>query len=187
MLSFLLIQGILLILIILLLYLLSWFWPPDSPWAPWWSTDRKTALIMCKMAKVKKNDIIYDLGCGEGTALITAAKEYGSKGVGVEIDPWRAWYARSLVNLFGLQDKITIIRQDLFKQCIEEASVVFIYLVPKAIQRLKRKILSELKPGTRVICYRYKIPYLNLISEDKERVVYVYEIPKRAKTKSRIK
>ncbi len=185
--AFLLTQGILLIIIIFLLYLLSWFWPPDSPWAPWWSTDKKTALIMCKMAKVKKSDMIYDLGCGEGTALISAAKEYGIKGVGVEIDPLRVWYAKTAVSFSGLKDRITILRKDMFKVKIEEASVVFIYLVPKAIQKLKRKILSELKPGTRLICYRYKIPYLNLIAEDKERLIYVYEIPKKAKSRSRIK
>ncbi len=142
---------------------------------------------MCKMAKVRKSDIIYDLGCGEGTALITAAREYGSKGVGIEIDPWRVWYAKRAVSFAGFKDKITILRKDMFKVSIDEASVVFIYLVPKAIQRLKRKVLSELKPGTRVICYRYKIPYLNLITEDKERLIYVYEIPKKARSRSRIK
>lgn len=79
----------LLIIIGFLFLLLSMFWPPDSPWAPWWRTNKKTARAMCRLAKIDKEDIVYDLGSGTGTALGVAAKEFGASGVGIEIDPLR--------------------------------------------------------------------------------------------------
>ena len=187
MVSFWLIQGILLVIILILLYFLSWFWPPDSPWAPWWSTNEATARIMCKLVKMKKKDIMYDLGSGEGTALILAAKEFGIRGVGIELDPWRAWYSRQLVRFAGLTNRIKIVRGTFFPYDISEATVVFAYLVPKTLIRLKKKFLAELAPGTRIVCYRYQISYLPMIVEDKERKIYIYEIPKKLKGKQRIK
>ncbi len=87
-------------ILILLIILLSMVWPPDSPWSPWWRTSKRIARIQCKLAKVGKNDIIYDLGSGEGTALIVAAKEFGAKGIGVEIDPSRVIFSKlaALIN-----------------------------------------------------------------------------------------
>src|SRR5256885_15334051 len=90
--------------IIILLFLLSMLWPPDSPWSPWWRTTPERARIECNLAKVKKGDIIYDLGSGEGTALIIAAKEYGATGVGIEIDPFRALFSKINVKIAGLTD-----------------------------------------------------------------------------------
>ena len=72
---------VLLVIIAVLLVFLSMVWPPDSPWAPWWRTTKTTARHMCSLAKIGKKDIIYDLGSGDGIALITAAKEFGAKGV----------------------------------------------------------------------------------------------------------
>ena len=86
------INLLLLFVVILLLVALSMIWPPDSPWAPWWRTSGRIARAMCKLARVKRKDVIYDLGSGDGTALITAATVYGTSGVGVEIDPLRAYF-----------------------------------------------------------------------------------------------
>src|SRR5580704_8871529 len=120
-----------LFIIIILLFLLSMLWPPDSPWSPWWRTTPRLARIECKLAKVKKGDVIYDLGCGEGTALIIAAKEYGAKGVGIEIDPFRAWIAQIKVKLSGVSENIEIRRDSFWNQDISDANVVFMYLIPK--------------------------------------------------------
>src|SRR5260370_15178107 len=75
--AFLLVNGILLFLILILLFLLSGIWPPDSPWAPWWQMPPEIIRRMCKLAKVNKKSVIYDLGSGTGRALIIAAKEFG--------------------------------------------------------------------------------------------------------------
>ncbi len=165
------------ITIALLLFLLSMIWPPDSPWSPWWRTSKRISVIMCKLAKITKKDFIYDLGSGDGQALITAAK-LGAKGVGVEIDISRVLISKILFRLNGVSDKIEIRRKNFFDVDLTGATVVFAYLVPKTLARLKPKFLKELKPGTRIVTFVYRID-LPLIASDKKNEVYVYEIPKK--------
>ncbi len=152
------------------------FWPPDSPWAPWWRTSKKVARAMCKLAKINKDDVVYDLGSGDGTALIVAAKEFGAKGVGIEIDPLRFFLSSMLLLSNGVSDKVQIINKNFFNVDISKASVMFVYLVPKALERLKPKLLKELKPGTLLVSFRYKIN-LPLISYDGKNDIYLYKIP----------
>jgi predicted RNA methylase len=168
---------LILLTIILLLFLLSMIWPPDSPWSPWWRTNKKIARIMCRLAKVDKKDVIYDLGSGDGVALLTAAK-LGARGVGIEIDPFRVWFSKVFFMLNSKSDKIKVMRKNFFDVDLSEATVIFAYLVPKTLARLKPKFLKELKPGTRIVTFVYKID-LPLIAEDKKNEVYVYQIPKR--------
>ena len=151
------------------------FWPPDSPWAPWWKTNRKTARAMCRLAKINKNDIVYDLGSGDGTALIIAVKEFGARGVGIEIDPLRFFISSLLLRSSRLSDKVKIIRKNFFDVDISDATVIFVYLVPRVLEKLKPKILKELKPGTQVVSYRYKMN-LPLFFYDKKNDIYLYKI-----------
>ncbi len=176
--DFLILNLALLSLCVFLLLILSMVWPPDSPWAPWWRTGRKIAIAICRLGNVTKKDTVYDLGSGDGTALLTAAKEFGASGVGIEIDPLRAAIAKARIRTAKLQDKIRIIRQNFFNVPISDSSVIFVYLVPKALLRLKKKFLSELKPGTRIVSYRYEIPYLPLAEKDEVHQLYLYTIPK---------
>lgn len=178
-----LVLFVIFITLVLLVYLLSMMWPPDSPWSPWWRTSTKTARIMCKMAHITKNDVIYDLGSGEGIALTIAAKEFGAKGVGVEIDPFRAWSSKLSMKLKGLSSKVRIVRKNFFDVDISDATVIFIYLVPKAMNELKPKFFKELKPGTRLVSFVYKVD-LPMIASDVKNKVYVYEIPQERKTQS---
>jgi predicted RNA methylase len=165
-----------LITLVILLFLLSMVWPPDSPWSPWWRTNRKIARIQCKLARVTQHDIVYDLGCGDGTLLQVAAKEFSAQGVGVEIDPLRYWYAKSAFWLTGLSKKLKIVRKNFFDVDVSPASVVIMYLIPKTLNRLKSKLLKELKPGTRIVTFVYKID-LPMIASDEKNEVYVYQIP----------
>lgn len=176
--GFILMEGILFIAILFLLYLLSMFWPPDSPWSPWWTTSKDVARVMCRLVKMDSKDTLYDLGSGNGTALITASSEFGAKGVGIEIDPLRFAISRYLIDKYKLKNKLQIIRKNFFAVDISPATVIFIYLVPKALMRLKPKFLKELKPGTKIVSYRYPINYLPLIKEEKLHKIYVYTIPK---------
>lgn len=171
------ILGILIfIILIILVFLLSMVWPPDSPWSPWWRTSPKIARIQCKLAKVKKGDVVYDLGSGEGTALIISAKEFGATGVGVEIDPFRVFTSRLSIAASKLSDRLSIQRKNFFDVDISDATVVIMYLIPKTLARLRPKLLKELKPGTRIVTFVYRID-LPLIAEDEMNEVYVYEIP----------
>lgn len=169
------INSIVLILIFLLLLILSAIWPPDSPWAPWWNVKRKTARAICRLAGVTKKDTIYDLGSGDGTSLIVAAQEFGATGIGVEIDSLRAFLSRVKIKRVGLNKQITIYRKNFFQQDISNATVVFVYLVPKALHRLVPKLQKELKPGTRIVSFRYEIP-LPMKYYDKEHDLRLYII-----------
>ncbi len=172
---FLITNIILLLMIIFLFILLSWVWPPDSPWAPWWRTNKKVARAMCRLAKINKNDIVYDLGSGDGTALIVASREFEVKGVGVEIDPLRAFISTLMIRINRVQGKIKIIRKNFYDVDISRASVVFVYLVPKALNRLLPKFRKELKPGTKIISYRYKMN-LPLKDQDEKNQLMLYII-----------
>lgn len=154
-------------------------WPPDSPWSPWWRTNKKTALKIIKLAKITEKDFIVDLGCGDGTALITAAKNKKAHGAGVEIDPFRVLIAKIRVLLGGVSDLIVIKRGNLFDQDISGSSLVIVYLIPKTLKRLKKKFFAELKPGTKVISYMYQIDFLPEVVRDEDSHVYVYLIPKK--------
>ncbi len=163
--------------LILLFVLLSMIWPPDSPWSPWWRTSKRIAKIMCKLAKITNKDIIYDLGSGDGQALLTASK-LGAKGVGIEIDPLRVWISKIFLKIHGADLKMKIVRKNFFDVDLSDATVIFAYLVPKTLARLKPKFLKELKPGTRIVTFVYKID-LPLIASDKKNEIYVFEIPKK--------
>jgi predicted RNA methylase len=167
-----------LLTLVILFFLLSMIWPPDSPWSPFWQTSRRIARIQCRLANVTSKDVIYDLGSGDGTALITAATEFGARGVGVEIDPFRALYSKIAIRFKGVANKLRIVRKNFFDINTSEATVVFMYLVPKALNKLKPKLLKELKPGTRIVTFVYQID-LPMIAKDEENEVYVYEIPKK--------
>ncbi len=164
-----------LIIALVLLIPLSWIWPPDSPWAPWWRTSKEVARIAFKMANLSNKDIVYELGSGEATALMVAAKEFGAKGVGIEIDPIRAFISSMVLRSNGLSNKITIKRNNFFDEDISEATVVFIYLVPKTLNRLIPKFKKELKKGTPIISYKYEMN-LPLRKFDKENELRLYVI-----------
>ena len=150
-------------------------WPPDSPWAPWWRTSKKTARAMCRLAKVTKEDNVYDLGSGEGTALVIAAKEFGAAGVGVEIDPLRFLFSKLLINRNGLSNNVKIKKGNFFNQDIFKASVIFVYLVPKTLDRLLPKFKKELKKGTRIVSFRYEMN-LPLKQYDEKSEIRLYII-----------
>lgn len=173
--DFLLINLLLLGVIVVLLIILSWLWPPDSPWAPWWATKNKQIREALKLAEVTKDDIVYDLGCGDGRVLIIAAKEFGARGIGIEIDPLRFFISSILLRSSGVWDKVQIRRKNFFDEDLSSASVVFVYLVPKALNRLLPKFKKELKKGTRIVSYRYEAP-LSIKKFDKEHNLRLYVI-----------
>lgn len=171
--SFLVFNLTLLIIIGFLSVVLSMVWPPDSPWAPWWRTNKKVARAMCRLAKVEKEDIVYDLGSGDGTALIVAAKEFNVSGVGIEVDPLRAFISTLMIRINRVMDRVTVKRKNFFDVNISQATVVFVYLVPKALGRLLPKFKKELRKGTRIVSYRYEIN-LPLRKYDKENEIRLY-------------
>ena len=103
------------------------------------------------IAKIRKNDVVYDLGSGDGRIVITAAKEYGVKAVGIEKNPMLHWLSKWNVKRHNVSSKVKLIRGDFFKQNLSKASVVVVYLTPRLNARLKPKLEKELKKGTIVV------------------------------------
>ena len=121
---------------------------PEVPYVP---TTNEAVQAMLKLAGVKKTDIVYDLGCGDGRIVITAAKEFGARGVGIDINPQRIKEANDNAKTAGVENRVRFEENDLFKADIHEATVVTLFLLPQVNLRLRPTLLSDLKPGTRVV------------------------------------
>lgn len=180
--AFIITEILILLIVIGLFLLLSAVWPPDSPWAPWWQMPEDVIQEMCRLAKLSSKDIVYDLGCGTGKALCIAAKKFGAKGVGIEIDPLRVLLAKWNVRRFGVKNRVTIFKKNFFNVNFSKATVIFVYLVPKALNNLSKKFFKELKPGTVLITYIYDFPKesykekLKLIKHDSVKKIFVYKL-----------
>jgi SAM-dependent methyltransferase len=123
----------------------------DVIWVP---SPPEVVAAMLDAAKVGSTDLVYDLGCGEGEILIAAAKR-GARGVGVDLDPERIRNAKVNATKAGVADRLTFIEQDLFKTDVSKASVVTLYLLPELNERLKPKLLQELRPGTPIVSHDF--------------------------------
>jgi SAM-dependent methyltransferase len=127
---------------------------PDVVFVP---TPSEVVDAMLKLAKVTSNDVVYDLGSGDGRIPIAAARTYGAHAVGIDIDPERIREATANARASGVADKVTFRIQDLFTADISPATVVTLYLSPTVNARLAPKLLKELKPGTRVVSHAFDL------------------------------
>jgi trans-aconitate methyltransferase len=153
---------------------------PEVPFVP---TNDKVVAEMLKVANVGKNDVLYDLGSGDGRIPITAARRWGTRGIGVDIDPQRVKEARENATKAGVADKVKFLEQDLFETDIKDATVVTLYLLPEVNLRLRPKLLADLKPGTRVVSHNYDmgdwkpLKTLTVKLPDGEHTVYYWVVP----------
>src|SRR5215470_17752515 len=121
---------------------------PDVPYVP---TTEQAVQAMLKLADVKKTDIVYDLGCGDGRIVIAAAKTYGAHGVGIDINPARIAEAKENAKKAGVEHLVRFEEADLFQADFKEASVVTLFLLPTINLKLRPRLREQLKPGTRVV------------------------------------
>jgi SAM-dependent methyltransferase len=124
----------------------------DVPFVP---TPDAVVARMLTLAKVGPKDVVYDLGSGDGRIVITAARKHGARGVGIDIDPERIKEARANARKAGVAGRVEFREGDLFKADISAASVVTLYLLPSVNLQLRPKLLSELKPGTRIVSHGF--------------------------------
>jgi ribosomal protein L11 methylase PrmA len=123
---------------------------PDVIWLP---TEDPVVTAMLKFVNVTKDDVVYDLGCGDGRIVIAAATQFGARGVGIDIDPERIKEANAAAARAGVSSRVTFVVGDLFDPAfkISDATVVTLYLLPSLNARLRPRLQSELKPGTRIV------------------------------------
>lgn len=125
----------------------------DVPYVP---TRPAVVNAMLELADVQSGDVVYDLGCGDGRIVVTAAKKYGATGKGFDIDPVRIEEARENAREAGVEDKVSFTEADLFDVDLSQASVVTLYLLPEVNMKLRPRLLA-LKPGTRIVSHAFNM------------------------------
>jgi SAM-dependent methyltransferase len=126
--------------------------PPDVRYEP---SSPEIVAAMLKLANVQPGDIVYDLGCGDGRVVIAAAQRFGARGVGIDIDPQRIKEAQENARKAGVQGRVQFRNEDLFEADFRDATVVMLYLYPWVNLKLRPKLWSDLKPGTRVVSHSH--------------------------------
>jgi len=124
----------------------------DVPYEP---SSEEVVRAMLEIAKVNKNDLVYDLGCGDGRIVIAAAQKAGARGVGVDLDPERIKESLENARKANVTDRVQFFQQDLFQTDIGKATVVMLYLWPEVNLKLRPKLFRELKPGTRIVSHSH--------------------------------
>jgi SAM-dependent methyltransferase len=149
---------------------------PDIHYTP---TRHQVAEAMLRLAQVRRDDVVYDLGAGDGRLVIIAAQQYGARGVGIEIDPRLVATSRQNARDAGVEDRVSFVVGDLFTADISPATVVTLYLSTAVNKRLEPKLRRELKPGTRIVSHQFLIgtwPPEETIRPDFSDV-YLWRIP----------
>ena len=124
----------------------------DVPYVP---TPQEVVDRMLQMAKVGKDDTLYDLGCGDGRIVVTAAKVHGARGTGIDLDPERIAEAKENAKKAGVADKVSFRVADLFETDLSSASVVTLYLLPTVNVKLRPRLWKQLKVGSRVVSHAF--------------------------------
>jgi SAM-dependent methyltransferase len=128
---------------------------------------------MLTLAQVGPGDLVYDLGCGDGRMVATAARRYGARAVGIEIDPLRYAWCQALITVMGLRDRVRIVYGDFFNQDLSDADVVTCYLLQDTNNKLAGKLRQELRPGARVVSNAFTFPGLGKVRQDGDAKLYL--------------
>jgi tRNA G37 N-methylase Trm5 len=151
---------------------------PDVIFVP---TPQEVVDKMLELAKVGKGDVLYDLGSGDGRIAVTAAKRFGIRATGIDIDPQRIAEANDNARRNGVAQLVKFRQEDLFKADFRDATVVTLYLLPDLNVKLRPRLLAELKPGTRIVSHQFDMgtwqPERKL--ELNGRTIYLWTVPPR--------
>jgi SAM-dependent methyltransferase len=152
---------------------------PDVVYIP---TPQPVVEAMLELAKVTATDVVYDLGSGDGRIVITAARKHGARGVGIELDAALVKQARQNAAAAGVADRVRFVTQDLFGADLKPATVVTLYLLQSLNERLRPKLVRELRPGTRVVSHVFNMgpewPAAQTVTVERSRI-FLWSIPGR--------
>ena len=160
------------VLFLILVLVITFVWT-SLVGAPWVPTSMKLVHKMLVLAEVGPDDLVYDLGCGDGRMIVAAARHYGARAVGIEIDPLRYLWCQVLISVLGLRDRVRVVYGNFFTQDLGDADVVTCFLLQATNLRLERKLKRELRPGTRVLSNRFAFPSLYKVRQDGEAMLYL--------------
>lgn len=152
--------------------------PPrlDVPFVP---TPQEVVDRMLALARVRKTDTLYDLGCGDGRIVVTAARQFGARGVGIDLNPERIAEAQANARKAGVERRVRFKAADLFETDLTPASVVSLYLLPSINIKLRPRLWSQLRPGSRVVSHAFDMgpdwPPQDTVDVD-GRTIYLWTI-----------
>jgi len=163
---------------------------PPIDAGPYVPSPQSVVADMLKLADIGPQDFVIDLGSGDGRIVLTAAKVFGASGFGVEIKDQLVKLSNEAAKKEGVAERVKFIKQDLFKTDISQATVLTMYLLPNTVNMLKDKLLTELKPGSKVLSHDYPLAgwipekYVQMDLEDKVQIsgvtttlIYLYMVP----------
>jgi len=163
------------IFFLIMVALMSLIWT-STRGAPWVPTHRDTVDRMLRMAGLRPGETLVDLGCGDGRVLVAAARRFGARAIGVEVDFGRYLWSLAVITVLGLHRQVRVVRADLFSVDLSSADVVFSYLLQDTNDRLKDKLRRELRPGARIVSNTFHFSGLPLVRADDELKLYLYRI-----------
>jgi len=143
--------------------------------APWLPTSKSKVRKMLEFANVDEKDTVYDLGSGDGRIIIMAAKEFGAKAIGIEADPIRQFWSKLMIRRYNLRNRVSALRGNFFNFDIGDASVVTLYLGVSINNKLREKLTTELKPGTRIVSHHFLLKGWDSVDTDEETDLYLYK------------
>lgn len=159
-----------LIVVVVAVVSISWTHFRGAQWVP---TTMSTVNQMLAIADVGPDDLVYDLGCGDGRIIVAAAKQYGARAVGIEIDPLRYLWCQVLIAILGLRGRVKVIFGDFFAKDLSSADVVTCYLLQATNEKLEAKLKEDLRPGTRVVSNYFTFPGLIKVRERGDAKLYL--------------
>lgn len=170
-----LLLDVLIVFMVLSTLAIIWIYWTKPRGAPWVTTPMASVRKMLELAQVTPEDLVYDLGCGDGRVLIVAAREFGARAVGIELDPLRYLWCQFVIAILGLRGQVRVIHGDFFKQDLSRADVVILFLQFDTNDLLSLKLVDELRPGTRVVSRVSTFSGWTPTRMDKDHKLYLYE------------
>jgi SAM-dependent methyltransferase len=153
--------------------------PRGAPEVPYVPTPQEVVVAMLRAAKVGPEDVLYDLGCGDGRIVVTAAQQFGARATGVDLDPQRLSEAQANARRAGVTGRVRFLQQDLFETELRDATVVTLYLLPKVNLRLRPRLLRDLQPGARVVSHAFDMGEWppDQVLQVSRRTIYLWVVP----------